>query len=93
MKLHGHADRPALATWLAPYVAQRWQITAFRIAFDGGAPIVTTAAVRMTFTRPRPFPVIWARGTKIPSPLDVLALLAFAGWRVARRRSQRAQAR
>lgn len=55
LKLHGYADRPALASWLAPYVAQRWKIAAFKIAFDGGAPVVTTAAVRMSFTTPRPF--------------------------------------
>lgn len=198
LKQHGYADRPALATWLAPYVAQRWKLTAFKIAYEGGKPAVTTAAVRMSFTTERPFfpyrepadqrenvqanlpaaeserllrvfflgaervegaigeakaawpgkaiwsdrfeathlaadtlpfalpaspwltmfedratprpgtddlffapaadqapvkptPVVWAQGSKVPLPLDVLALLGFVGWRVARRMSKGAR--
>jgi uncharacterized protein DUF2330 len=191
LKEHGYADRPALATWLAPYVEQRWKLTAFKIAHDGDRPAVTTAAVRMSFTTDRPFfpyrepadqrenvppaeserllrvfflgaermegtlgetrsawpgkaiwagrfdpdhvagdglpptlpprpwltmfedrasprpgtddlfftpapdkaplkpsPIVWVQGTKIPLPLDLLALLGFVGWRIARRRAK-----
>lgn len=53
----GYANSPTLQRWLAPYVAQRWKITAFRVAKanpnDGSPP--ATAPVRMTFTTDRPF--------------------------------------
>jgi hypothetical protein len=60
---HGYDERPELAAWLAPYVAKRWIVTAFKIAkakdpsrvdlmVDPGA--VATKAVRMTFTTDKP---------------------------------------
>lgn len=53
LKEHGYAARPDLSDWLAPYVAARWKITAFKIAADG--PEVGTQAVRMSFATERPF--------------------------------------
>jgi hypothetical protein len=50
-----YAERPELAAWLAPYVAARWKITAFKIAPDHDAQAVETAAVRMSFATERPF--------------------------------------
>jgi hypothetical protein len=63
LKRHGYAERPALEEWLAPYVAQKWKLTAFKIAEPvGDAPQVpsrfralATGAVRMTFHSERPF--------------------------------------
>lgn len=53
LKEHGYAARPDLSAWLAPYVAARWKITAFKIAGEG--PEVGTQAVRMSFATERPF--------------------------------------
>lgn len=51
---HGFSSRPQLAEWLAPYVAARWKLTAFR--FSGSDEATTpTAAVRMSFAAGRPF--------------------------------------
>jgi Uncharacterized protein conserved in bacteria (DUF2330) len=55
LQAHGYADRPELAAWLAPYVAARWKITAFKIASDRATQVVETGAVRMSFTTDRPF--------------------------------------
>ncbi len=55
LKDHGYDERPELRAWLAPYVAARWKVTAFKIAGDAGASSVETAAVRMTFPAERPF--------------------------------------
>jgi uncharacterized protein DUF2330 len=54
---HGYESRPALAEWLAPYVTQKWKITAFKIAAGGGqaATGVGSSAVRMSFTTDAPF--------------------------------------
>ncbi len=53
----GYANSPTLQRWLAPYVAQRWKITAFRVARPDanrpGPPV--TSPVRMTFAAERPF--------------------------------------
>jgi len=55
LKEHGYAERPALSDWLAPYVAMRWKLTAFKIApKEEGAREVATSAVRMTFSTDRP---------------------------------------
>ena len=35
---HGYDARPALSDWLAPYVAQKWKITAFKVARPRPAP-------------------------------------------------------
>lgn len=55
LKKHGYAEGPTLTEWLRPYVAQKWKITAFKIAADGPARAISTSAVRMTFTTERPF--------------------------------------
>jgi hypothetical protein len=58
LKDHGYAFRPALDGWLAPCVAARWKITAFKVAkTDGTAEAATlgTSAVRMSFDTDRPF--------------------------------------
>lgn len=51
----GYASSPSLTEWLAPYVAGRWKITAFKIAKDAGYREVGTSSVRMSFTTDRPF--------------------------------------
>lgn len=55
LKDHGYAARPELTAWLSPYVAQKWKITAFKIAGQPGATALGTAAVRMSFATERPF--------------------------------------
>jgi hypothetical protein len=70
LKSHGYAKRPALDEWLAPYVAKKWKLTAFKIADDtpsaagaagaagagSSAPRdLGTRAVRMSFHTDRPF--------------------------------------
>lgn len=55
---HGYDARPALASWLEPYVAQKWKITAFKVASPKGtAPSGTLGSktVRMSFDTERPF--------------------------------------
>jgi hypothetical protein len=53
---HGYVARPELISWLGPYLADRWKITAFKIAHDAktGRRVQTTP-VRMTFRTERPF--------------------------------------
>jgi hypothetical protein len=64
LKKHGYAQRPALEEWLAPYVAQKWKLTAFKIAEPASGDTtqvvakshaLATDAVRMTFHTERPF--------------------------------------
>ncbi|EYF06346.1 DUF2330 domain-containing protein [Chondromyces apiculatus] len=55
LRTHGYASRPALETWLQPYVARHWKITAFKIAPRERAEQVATSSVRMSFTTDRPF--------------------------------------
>ncbi|MEW6206975.1 MAG: DUF2330 domain-containing protein [Acidobacteriota bacterium] len=50
-----YASSPELAEWLAPYVAKKWKITAFKIAKDSSGKQVSTSAVRMSFQSDRPF--------------------------------------
>jgi hypothetical protein len=52
---HGYSSNSTLTDWLAPYVAGRWKITAFKIAKDAGYREVGTSAVQMSFTTDRPF--------------------------------------
>ncbi len=53
---HGYDARPALTSWLAPYVAAKWKISAFKIApRNEGEPQIATSAVRMTFQTDKPF--------------------------------------
>jgi len=53
LKEHGYPSSPELVEWYKPYVAQKWKITAFKVA--AGSPKVATGAVRMSFQTPRPF--------------------------------------
>lgn len=51
---HGFDATAELEQWLAPYVRDRWVITAFKVAGEGEGPL-GTAAVRMSFATDRPF--------------------------------------
>jgi len=53
LKSNGYPSSPGLVEWAKPYVERKWKITAFKVA--GGAPKVTTGAVRLSFQTPRPF--------------------------------------
>ena len=56
LKDHGYVSRPALTSWLTPYVKQNWKITAFKIAKgETNDDSVATSAVRMTFPARQPF--------------------------------------
>lgn len=53
---NGYVARPELTSWLGPYLADKWKITAFKIAHDPktGASM-KTSPVRMSFRTDRPF--------------------------------------
>lgn len=56
LKDNGYASDPELQSWLVPYVAEKWKITAFKIMKDpktGG--LAKTKPVRMSFATDRPF--------------------------------------
>lgn len=56
LRAHDYPSRPALVSWLAPYVADRWKITAFKVAKPAaGDPGVGLQAVRLTFAADAPF--------------------------------------
>jgi uncharacterized protein DUF2330 len=56
LETHDYIARPELTSWLAPYIAEKWKITAFKIApQQGGNKIVQTVPVRMSFHTDRPF--------------------------------------
>ncbi|MBM3997481.1 MAG: DUF2330 domain-containing protein [Planctomycetes bacterium] len=56
LKEHGYSNDPELQSWLAPYVAAKWKITAFKITQDPkSGKLATTKAVRMSFSADRPF--------------------------------------
>jgi hypothetical protein len=53
---NGYNARPELTGWLAPYLANRWKITAFKIAHDPqSGQAVKTSPVRMSFRTEKPF--------------------------------------
>jgi hypothetical protein len=52
---HGYENRPALVSWLAPYVEDGFAITAFRFTKGEGTSAVGSRAVRMSFATDRPF--------------------------------------
>jgi hypothetical protein len=53
---HGYPSSPELVSWLSPYVAANWKITAFKIAPDAAKEgQVRSSAVRMSFQTERPF--------------------------------------
>jgi hypothetical protein len=53
LKQNGYPTSAELVEWVAPYIAAKWKITAFKIA--GDAQKVTSAAVRMSFQAEKPF--------------------------------------
>jgi hypothetical protein len=53
LEANGYPSRAALVAWLEPYVAQRWTVTAFKVARAEGAP-AATGTVRMSFATERP---------------------------------------
>ena len=50
---HGYEASHDLTYWLDAYVAQRWKVTAFKIAATN--PEARTGAVKMSFVTPHPF--------------------------------------
>jgi hypothetical protein len=53
---NGYSNDPELQSWLAPYVADKWKITAFKILQDPqSGQLATTKAVRMSFKTDKPF--------------------------------------
>lgn len=53
---NGYSNDPELQSWLVPYVASKWKITAFKISQDPKTgQLATTKAVRMSFATERPF--------------------------------------
>jgi hypothetical protein len=56
LKQHDYEVSRTLKDWVKPYLADRWIISAFKIAKDdAGADAVATSAVRMTFRTEQPF--------------------------------------
>jgi hypothetical protein len=56
LKENGYSNDPELQSWLFPYVAAKWKITAFKITQDPKTGLLaTTKPVRMTFAAERPF--------------------------------------
>jgi hypothetical protein len=53
LKKSGYVSSPELVEWYKPYIAQKWKITAFKIAAN--APQVPGASVRMSFKTDTPF--------------------------------------
>ncbi len=54
---HGYVQRPQITAWLAPYIAARYKITAFKYSQAEGRPSaeVLSKAVMLTFDTERPF--------------------------------------
>lgn len=56
LNAHGYVARPALNSWLEPYVKAKWKITAFKIAPEAGPGTgVASSLVRMSFPTHKPF--------------------------------------
>jgi hypothetical protein len=54
LQARGYAARPALIDWLRPYIAQRWKLTAFKLARERFGETLTARAVRLSFPTTRP---------------------------------------
>jgi hypothetical protein len=55
LKQNGYYSSPALVEWYKPYIAQKWMITAFKIATDAAnATRVESSAILMSFETARP---------------------------------------
>lgn len=56
LKDNGYQSSPHVARWLEPYIANKWIITAFKIATkEPGAKAIHTSALRMSFKTEKPF--------------------------------------
>jgi Uncharacterized protein conserved in bacteria (DUF2330) len=56
LKENGYSSDPELQSWLAPYIAEKWKITAFKIMQDAKTgQLAQTKPVRMSFRTDRPF--------------------------------------
>ncbi len=56
LKDNGYSSDPELQSWLVPYVAEKWKITAFKIVQDPKTgQLASTKPVRMSFKTERPF--------------------------------------
>jgi hypothetical protein len=56
LKENGYSSDPELESWLAPYVAAKWKITAFKIVKDPkSGKLATTKPMRMSFATDKPF--------------------------------------
>ena len=56
LKKNGYSNDPELQSWLFPYVANQWKITAFKITQDPKTgQLATTEPVRMSFATDKPF--------------------------------------
>ena len=56
LKENGYSNDPELQSWLVPYVANKWKITAFKIMQDPKTgKLATTKPVRMSFATDKPF--------------------------------------
>lgn len=56
LKKNGYSNDPELQSWLFPYVANKWKITAFKISQDPQTgKLATTKPVRMSFATEKPF--------------------------------------
>ncbi len=58
LKENGYAIDPAAEAWLQPYIADKWKITAFKLARqaqDAGTDFIRSKAIRMSFPTERPF--------------------------------------
>ena len=81
LKRNGYVDRPALKSWLEPYVARKWKVTAFRFAKDAAATAtLDTSAVRMSFPAEAPiFPYREPADAADPSHGPRLLRVFFVG--------------
>jgi hypothetical protein len=52
---HGYDDPPTLREWVAPYIAAKWKLTAFRLTTADSVESVRTSVVRMSFATAQPF--------------------------------------
>ncbi len=56
LKENGYSSDPELQSWLVPYIADKWKITAFKIMQDPKTgKLAATKPVRMSFKTDRPF--------------------------------------
>jgi hypothetical protein len=52
---NGYLSTPELRAWLKPYIANKWKINAFKLVKSEDDPLLSTAAIRLSFHIDRPF--------------------------------------